>query len=197
MRPSAVGYGAGDRDLGDDPNFLMMILGESALAAADVGGERETLVLEFNVDDETPQALAFASERLFEMGAQEVYTTPVHMKKGRSGHQVTVLAEPDRLDTMASVVLEETSTLGLRYRRVGRIELERSRVQVKTRYGTVRVKVGHLDGRPLQVWPEYDDCAAVARRNEVPLKEVQQAALETWRKRAGGRAGRGRGGRSK
>jgi uncharacterized protein (TIGR00299 family) protein len=192
MRPTAVGYGAGDRDLGDDPNFLMMILGESALGAAGAGGEAEALVLEFNVDDATPQALAYATERLFREGAFEVYTTPVHMKKGRSGHQITVLAEPDRLETLAAVVLEETTTLGLRYRRVERIELERSSVKVKTRYGTVRVKVGRLDGRPVQAWPEYDDCAAIARRKEVPLKEVQQAALETWRRRTGGGGGRSR-----
>ena len=92
MLPSKVGHGAGDRDLGDDPNFLTMILGHSALAAARSGSDGEALVLEFNVDDATPQALAYASERLFREGALEVYTTPVHMKKGRSGHQITVLA---------------------------------------------------------------------------------------------------------
>ena len=189
MRPSKVGHGAGDRDLGDDPNFLTMILGHSALAATRSGGSAEALVLEFNVDDATPQALAYASERLLRDGALEVYTTPVHMKKGRSGHQITVLAEPDHLEIMAAIVLEETSTLGLRYRRVGRIELERSRVKVKTRHGTVRVKVGHLDGRAIQAWPEYEDCAAIARRRNVPLKEIQQAALETWR-RDRGRSGR-------
>jgi uncharacterized protein (TIGR00299 family) protein len=185
MRPTAVGYGAGDRDLGEDPNFLTMILGEETGASAvdDPGGGAETLVIEFNVDDAPPQVLAYASERLFAGGALEVYTTPIQMKKGRSGHQLTVLAPPDLLDRLASIVLEETTTLGLRYRRVGRIELDRELSAVTTPYGKVRIKVGSLDGRAVQAWPEYEDCAALARRRKIPLKEVQQAAVAEWRRR--------------
>jgi uncharacterized protein (TIGR00299 family) protein len=190
MRPTAVGYGAGDRDLGDDP-----ILGEDTLALPDPGSE--ALVIEFNVDDAPPQVLAYASERLLHEGALEVYTTPVQMKKGRSGHHITVLARPDDLERVASIVLRETTTLGLRYRRVGRIEIERSLSTVKTPYGRVRVKVGHLAGREVSAWPEFEDCATLARRHGVPLKEVQSAALGAWRKRSRARTpARGRGGRA-
>lgn len=195
MQPTSVGYGAGDRDMGDDPNFLTMILGEDSLAAPDPG--REALVIEFNVDDAPPQVLAYASERLLHEGALEVYTTAVHMKKGRSGHHVTVLAVPDQLERLASIVLRETTTLGLRYRRVGRIEMARSLSTVTTPYGRVRVKVGRLDGREVSAWPEFEDCATIARRRGVPLKEVQGAALAAWRSRPRGKpAPRGRGKRA-
>ena len=183
MRPGDVGYGAGDRDLGEDPNLLRLILGEAEetpLGPLSSEGH-EALVIEFNVDDAPPQVLAYAAERLFEEGALEVYTAPVQMKKGRTGHQVTILARPADLNTLASVTIRETTTLGLRYRREGRIELDRRMERVNTPYGSVQVKVGSLNGRVVQSWPEYEDCAALARERHVPLKEVQQAALSAYR----------------
>lgn len=181
MRPTAVGYGAGDRDFPERPNLLRMTLGEASRAVAR-DGEGQALVLEFTVDDATPQLLAFAGERLFEAGALDVYTTPVHMKKGRSGHLVTVLARPGDLNALASVALAETTTLGLRYRVEGRVELERVFSRVRTAHGAVRVKSGMRDGVELHAWPEYEDCAAAARRSGVTLHEVQMAALEAHRR---------------
>jgi uncharacterized protein (TIGR00299 family) protein len=179
----AVGHGAGDHDFPDRPNVLRMLLVEadSFAVPAAPAGDGGVLVLEFNVDDEMPQRLAYANERLFEAGALEVYTTPVLMKKGRTGHQVTVLARPEDRDELASIILRETSTLGLRYRTEGRIELDRAIRKVATPYGPVRVKVGSGAGVPTRAWPEYEDCAALARRLEVPLRDVQQAALDAYR----------------
>jgi uncharacterized protein (TIGR00299 family) protein len=183
MKPEAVGHGAGDRELEGRPNVLRMILGRAdeetaQVAAADRG---RTLAIEFTVDDAPPQVLAYAVERLFAAGALEVFTAPVQMKKGRSGHNLTVLARPDRLNELAAVAFRETTTFGLRYRLESRIELERSHTRVNTSYGAVRVKTGRLDGTQVQAWPEFEDCATLARRNGVPLKEIQQAALEAYR----------------
>ena len=184
MRPSAVGYGAGSRELEGHPNLLRMTLGEALSATAAAGSnDDESMVIEFTVDDATPQVLGFATERLFEAGALEVYTTPVLMKKGRAGHQVTALVRPDKLDAVAETAFRETTTLGLRYRTESRIELERAQARVRTRFGVVPVKTGRLGGTEVQAWPEYDDCVALARRHGVPLKEVQLAALEAFRKR--------------
>jgi uncharacterized protein (DUF111 family) len=141
-------------------------------------------VLSANLDDATPQTLAYACERLFEAGALEVYTTPVLMKKGRAGHALTVLGRPEDLERLASVVLRETTTLGLRHRVDRRIELERTLETVATPHGKIRVKVGTREGTILQAWPEYEDCAAAARRADVTLRDVQTAALEAWRRRA-------------
>lgn len=182
MRPVGVGYGAGDRDLGEQsPNMLRMIVGESAgVVRGGTAVEGEVAVLECTVDDATPQVLAFAAEQLLHAGALDVFTSAVTMKKGRPGHHITVLARPDRLLSMARLLLHETSTLGLRFRLERRLELRRTSRRVQTGYGPVAVKVGELDGEPLRAWPEYDDCAALARRHGASLWEVQRAALEAF-----------------
>jgi uncharacterized protein (TIGR00299 family) protein len=172
-----VGHGAGTRDYADRPNVVRALLGEGAPAAREDGAGGEVVVIEFTVDDATPQALAYASLRLFDAGALDVFTTPVHMKKGRSGHLVTALAHPDAQDAITRTALTETTTLGLRIRRDERVELARTVEKVATRFGAIRVKVGHLEGREVHAWPEYDDCARAARRHDAPLLTVQQAAL--------------------
>jgi len=185
--PRAVGYGAGDRDLGEEPNLLRMVLGDDVAAAGDAGAG-EVVVGECTVDEATPQALAWAVERLREAGALEVLTEPVSMKKGRSGHRVTWICRPGEFAALARLVFAETTTLGLRYRSERRIELDREVRRVRTDHGAVSVKVGVLDGKVVQAWPEYDECAALARKRGVPLVEIQQAALAAFR--VGQRRGR-------
>lgn len=174
MRPLAEGYGAGARDLGSSPNALRMTLGtvDGTHATAEV------VVLECNVDDATPQCVAHAMERLLEAGALDAFTTAVTMKKGRVGHQLTVLGRTDTAQRLVDLMLKETTTLGVRFRTELRVELERSVERVETRYGKVPVKIGARHERVLRVWPEYESCAALAARHDVSLWEVQRAALE-------------------
>ena len=182
LRPIAIGHGAGSRELGEVPNMLRMILGEREASVPRLAGsEDEVAVLECTLDDATPQAVAYASQRLLDAGALDVFTTAVTMKKGRVGHQLTVLGPPARGRELGLLLLEETSTLGLRHRTEKRWVLERSVCSVRTGFGPVDVKVGRLDGRLLQAWPEYEQCARLAGRHGVSLQEVQQAALEAYR----------------
>jgi uncharacterized protein (TIGR00299 family) protein len=186
MRPVSAGYGAGEREIEEQPNLLRMVLGEAddPLARAPA----EVVVIECTIDDSTPQSLAYATERIFEAGALDAFTGAVTMKKGRTGHRLTVLARPDDWEELARAILEETSTIGLRVRTEARIELERTVRKVRTRYGTLRVKLASQGDRLLQAWPEYEDCAALARRHGVPLTRVQQAALRAVeRTRRGGK----------
>jgi uncharacterized protein (TIGR00299 family) protein len=173
------GYGAGTREFPGRPNVLRMMLGESG--GSGVGGE--LLVLECTLDDTVPQVIAHASRRLLDEGALDVWTTPVQMKKGRSGLMVTVLAREEPFQKLAGILLEETGSLGLRYRRESRLELERETTTVRTRYGTIRIKTGLIAGRPARSWPEYEDCAEAARTRNVPLREVQDAALLAWNRK--------------
>jgi len=183
MRPLAVGYGAGSHTFEDSTNALRAILGEADPVTATLNmAQEEVAVLVCTLDDATPQAVAFATRRLFDAGALEVFTTSVTMKKGRVGHQLTVLGRPDDLERLTEVLLTETSTLGLRFRMERRIVLDRAFRRVETSYGPVDVKVGSLRGRVLQVWPEYDACAALAERHGVTLWQVQQAALVAYEK---------------
>jgi uncharacterized protein (TIGR00299 family) protein len=166
-----VGHGAGTRDYPERPNVVRALFGEGPIAdrAAAAAATPTVHVVEFTVDDATPQVLAYAIERLFAAGAIDAHTTPVHMKKGRVGHQVTALAHAEQLDDVARIALTETTTLGLRIRRDERLELDRTVERVATPYGAIRIKVGWLDGVEVHAMPEYEDCAAAARKRGVAL----------------------------
>jgi hypothetical protein len=185
MTLRAIGHGAGSRDFPERPNVVRAILGDRAAMPVEraIDAAPEVLVIEFTLDDATPQLVAYAAERLHEAGALDVHVAPVQMKKGRSGHLVTILARPDRFDAITRAALAETTTLGLRYRREGRVELDRGVERVTTPFGPIRVKTGRLDGVELHAWPEYEDCAAAARKHNVGLLAVQQAALAARGKR--------------
>jgi len=184
MRPRKIGYGAGGRDLDGTPNAMRLVLGDSPrthdTAVADA---HEVEVIECTLDDATPQLLAFVAERLLEAGALDVFMTPVLMKKGRPGQTLTVLARPDRHAELTALILRETPTLGLRWRTETRVELSRERVEVTTRFGKIGIKQATLDGQPAKAWPEYEECATLALRHDVPLREVQQAALRAHQRR--------------
>ncbi|HZN55731.1 MAG TPA: nickel pincer cofactor biosynthesis protein LarC [Candidatus Polarisedimenticolaceae bacterium] len=179
MTLSRVGHGAGARDYPERPNVVRALLGARRAGAA----ASEVVVVELTLDDATPQLIAYAVERLFAAGALDVQTTSVQMKKGRSGHNLTVLARPEAFDAVSRAALSETTTFGLRFRREERIELDRSTQTVATRFGRVRLKIGRLDGVEIRAEPEYDDCAAAARKHGVSFDAVHRAAVAARRGR--------------
>jgi uncharacterized protein (TIGR00299 family) protein len=177
MRPLASGTGAGARDPSDRPNVVRAVLGEERDPAEGGRAHPTVVTIECAVDDATPQAVAWALERVREAGALEAYALPATMKKGRPGHHLTVLVRPGGEEGIASLLLRETTSLGVRFRTESRVELARRVESVRTRWGPVRVKIGSLDERDVNAWPEYEDCAAVARAHGVPLADVQREAL--------------------
>jgi uncharacterized protein (TIGR00299 family) protein len=172
MRVERIGYGAGEREVADRPNLLRVLVGVGDSAA----GVDSLLVLETNLDDFNPELYGHVMERLFTDGARDVFFTPIHMKKNRPGVLLSVLADPDRRDRLAATLFAETSTLGVRVHSVERLRIQREGREIETRYGRVRVKLGHdLEGY-VNVSPEYEDCRRVAVANGVPLKVVYQEA---------------------
>jgi hypothetical protein len=186
--PGRIGYGLGTASWPDRPNVLRMTLGEEVAAAAlprpgpaGEAGAAALWVLETNLDDCPGQLVARALEAALEAGALDAWAAPVTMKKGRPGVLLSALVEEPRRAAVTRVLLEETTTLGVRRHAVERDALERTLVTVETRYGPVRVKVGSAEGRELGAHPEYEDCLARAREHGVPVKEVMAAALATHR----------------
>jgi pyridinium-3,5-bisthiocarboxylic acid mononucleotide nickel chelatase len=167
----ALGYGAGTKDFPDRPNLVRVVIG----TAEERDGE--VVLLETNLDDLLPELVPDAVERAFAAGALDVWTTPAQMKKGRPGIVLSALARPARETEVATALLEETTALGVRVARLGRYELEREERVVDVDGGTVRVKIGRLGGRIVNVAPEHDDCAALARSTGRPVKSVWAAAL--------------------
>ncbi|MDI6873543.1 MAG: nickel pincer cofactor biosynthesis protein LarC [Actinomycetota bacterium] len=179
MRIQAVGYGAGDRDL-EIPNVLRGFLGERELVARGRTRERR-MVFSANIDDMNPEIYPYVMERLFEAGAEDVWLSPIQVKKSRPAVTISVLAPPSREEEIKEVIFAETKTLGIRIEEVDKEYLDREVLEVSTDYGPVRVKVARHEGRPLNVAPEYEDCRRAALRSGVPLKEVYAAAEEAAR----------------
>jgi uncharacterized protein (TIGR00299 family) protein len=176
MRVEQVGYGAGDRDVPELPNVVRLLLGRS-----DGDGPLERLqVVEFEVDDMNPQIFGVLMDRLYEVGALEVYYAPIQMKKNRPGVLVTVLAPPERREAVAELVFRETTTLGVRFSEVWRERLERELRRLDTPIGSVRIKLARRGGQIVNVAPEFEDCARLAAEHRLPVKEVQALVLKAY-----------------
>ncbi|MFQ5776388.1 MAG: nickel pincer cofactor biosynthesis protein LarC [Terriglobia bacterium] len=171
MTVSAVGYGAGSRDVKEQPNVLRVFLGESAEAARSAS-EPEVVVLEANLDDMSPLIGGYFMEQALAAGALDVFYTPVQMKKNRPGLVLTVICPPERADALSELIFQQTTTIGLRLYHAQRRLLERTFVTVRTPLGPVRMKLARLNGRVLNAAPEYEDCRRLAREKSVPLKQV-------------------------
>lgn len=132
------------------------------------------MILETQVDDMTAQAIAYTTEELLSQGALDVYTQAIGMKKSRTGILITVICPCDRQTICEQILFRETSTLGIRYRFQERKILFREIREVETEYGKARVKIARRDGF-CTIQPEYEDCARLARLNDIPLMQVQSA----------------------
>jgi len=179
MTVRAVGYGAGKRDLIEQPNMLRVVIGDRPDAATAFQTDTVHLI-ETNIDDQSPEAFGYLVDQLLAAGALDAYFTPITMKKGRPAYQLSVLAEPDAVEGLSALVLRETSTFGVRVSPLSRRKVAREVVRVTTRFGEVRVKVGTAPDI-LKIAPEYDDCRRAAELSGAPIREVYDAAIEAYR----------------
>ncbi len=187
MSIQQVGLGAGNLDLAI-PNILRLWLGEATDVGINVSNTSPTLetisVLETQIDDLSPQAIGYLFEALFAIGALDVFTQSIGMKKSRPGILMTVICLPENLLNCETVLFRETTTLGIRRYEQQRAILQREFQQVETEYGVVRVKVawtGNANNKVINnVQPEYEDCAELARKHNIPWREIQRIALQNW-----------------
>jgi pyridinium-3,5-bisthiocarboxylic acid mononucleotide nickel chelatase len=180
MRVEKIGYGAGTRNSKELPNVLRISIGESHGTESDglttSPNTDSVTILETAIDDLSPQILAYVTERALALGALDVMSTAVQMKKGRLGTLLTFLADDAQVPILEDLLLRETSTLGVRIHRERRSCLDRAHTTVLTPYGEIRIKLGSRSGEVLNAAPEFEDCRAAAAKHNVPLKLVQQAA---------------------
>jgi pyridinium-3,5-bisthiocarboxylic acid mononucleotide nickel chelatase len=180
MQLEKVGLGAGTKDL-HIPNILRLWLGKKETKKLD---EIEVVaVLETQIDDLNPQAIAYLSEALLQVGALDVFSQAITMKKSRLGILLTVICFLDKIALCESLIFQETTTLGIRRTIQERSVLKREIQLIDTMYGKIRIKVAYKDflNQPITIQPEYEDCAAIARQNNLPWRVVHQVALDTWK----------------
>jgi pyridinium-3,5-bisthiocarboxylic acid mononucleotide nickel chelatase len=169
--PQTIGYGFGAMQL-PWPNALRVWIGESTRDASEVG----EVLLSTNIDDMNPQHFALLVERMEAAGAVDAWLTPIIMKKGRPATEVCAIVPIGNREAVESAIIENSTTLGIRAISIDRTKAERRFASVTTRWGEVQVKLRGWKGRVIDVTPEYDDCVAIARTNDVPIREVSNEA---------------------
>jgi uncharacterized protein (TIGR00299 family) protein len=174
MTVDAVGIGGGTMDRPGLPNVLRAFVGEIR-ESAEIG-ETDHVVVECNVDDLDPRVLPVVIDRLLESGAMDASVMPIVMKKGRPGHLITALAPTSARGTVVDVLLRETTSLGCRSHPVTKHHLGRRMETVETPWGPVGVKLALAGDTVLRRIPEFEDCAALARKTGVPVRDILAAA---------------------
>ena len=164
-----IGYGMGKKDF-EKANCIRAYIGNTA------DNVEEITELVCNLDDMTPEAVAFTQQLLFEEGALDVFTTPVCMKKGRMGLTFTCMCRNEIKDKMISLIFKHTSTLGMRENTNRRYTLQREQKELQTKYGSVRIKNAYGYGVQKSK-PEYEDIAKIARERGIAIQDVVKEIL--------------------
>ncbi len=168
-----IGRGAGTKEFSEIPNILRVYYGD----AEAFDETKAVFIVEATIDDASPQLLAHFLERALEEGALDAALSPVVMKKNRLGTKLSLLVEGGRLDALIEAVFRETTSIGVRFYPVGRRVLEREFRTVRVGGEKIGIKLASLDGRTVNVQPEYDDLLKAARKTGTPLKEIAHRAV--------------------
>ena len=192
MTVEGIGVGLGGRNPEAFPNVVRIWLGttETAASPGESAAQKQgnIVLLETNLDDATGEILGYVQERLFDLGALDVWHTSIQMKKNRPGVLLSVLLPRELENDALKLILRETPTLGIRSRAVERFAAERRTEMLETEWGQVRVKIKYLAGEPVAASPEYEDCRQIALTVGLPLqviyREVESAARLSYLTRA-------------
>ena len=167
-----IGYGAGTRDLPEVPNLLRIVLGEKNNVDQD-----EVYIIETNIDDDSPEITGHVMEKLFDTGALDVFLTPIFMKKNRPGTKLSVICHLSDYNNMVSIILNETTTFGVRRYKVNRDKLSRDLIKIETKWGAIKAKRGYLRDKHVKTVPEFEDCKKIALAHDIPIREVYETAI--------------------
>jgi uncharacterized protein (TIGR00299 family) protein len=178
LTPQTVGYGAGTADPEGWPNVLRLFLGQEE-SESPITSER-IIQLETNIDDMNPQLYDQMMTHLFDAGALDVTLTPTMMKRNRPGTVVSVVAWPKDLQVLTTILLSETSTLGVRVQELSRTVVPRQAQTVRLPHGSVHVKIADLGNGQVKIAPEYRDCVALAERTKQSVQTIIDLARQTF-----------------
>lgn len=172
FRIQKTAYGIGNRQSAI-PNLLRVHLCET-LERLDKGDHS---LIECNIDDMNPELIDYIMDKLFAEGADDVFITPIIMKKTRNASQLSVLCSNKKKEKLISLILNETSTFGLRTFSVEKTALPREFISTDTRYGKITLKKAILPNGDSKFKPEYDEIAAIAKAHNKPIREVYREIM--------------------
>ena len=180
---SAIGVGLGGKDPESFANIIRVWLGE--ISSESVVMQSGSVLLETNIDDSSGEMLGYAKERLFDLGALDVWFTSIQMKKDRPGVILSALVPLEMESLAVDLILRETSTLGVRRRAIDRYVAEREIRSISTDFGEANVKLKFLNGVVVDVSPEYEDCRSLSLRTCIPLQDIMRKVRDAARNQLG------------
>ncbi len=182
--PERAGWGAGTAELPDRANLLRAVLGTKGHQTNHTSTEPSHTVLEANLDDITGELLAHCIEKLLTAGAVDAWVTPITTKKGRPAYILSALTPVAQTEQIATALLAESTSIGVRSYDVRRVERPRHHIEVNTAYGAIPIKVSSGPYGSPQIKPEFSACAAAAEMHNVPVRDVIRAALAAFEEQA-------------
>jgi len=181
MRIDTIGYGAGTRDLNEQPNVLRLLVGQSDESSGDVAWQEDSVwILETNLDDVPGEWIAHCAQCLQDAGALDVYLTPIQMKKNRPAVILGVLCRAADITALERIIFAETGSLGIRRWLARRHTLPRRPCDVETAWGRVAGKLATLADGTASFAPEYESCRQLAAATGRPLRDIYRAAQQAF-----------------
>jgi hypothetical protein len=168
-----TGYGLGNHVRPDhSPNMVRLYIGRETEAIE----AQEVEVIDCHLDDWAPETYPYLCEQLFAAHALDVSLIPIQMKKGRPGFLLRVLADNSHAHQCKRLILDETTAIGLRFRKERRWTLPRRAVTIKTRFGEMVAKEVDTPSGP-RIYPEYEECRRLAQEQGVAIQRLYHEVL--------------------
>lgn len=166
LNVSTIGYGVGHKKF-EKPNLLRTFICEEE-------EDSEEIVYEIsaNIDDMSCEIYSYLFDKILNEGALDVYAQSIYMKKSRPAYKINILVEEKDLEKFTNIILLETSTFGVRYNKYNRCKLDRKFIDIDTKYGPIKFKLGYYNGKLIKVKPEYEQCKSIALSLNIPIKEI-------------------------
>ncbi|MQG19273.1 MAG: nickel pincer cofactor biosynthesis protein LarC [SAR202 cluster bacterium] len=167
------GYGFGHKQVNGYLNLLTTWIG-----SVNPDSRKQLLLIETNIDNMSSEIIGFIQERLFAIGVNDVWTTPIYMKKNRPGIILSVLLDKDLESQVIEMIYNETTTLGLRMQTVLRDQLIREILPIESEFGKIDVKLKYFENKLVSFHPEYEDCKIAANKFNKPYQYIYDSVLK-------------------
>ncbi len=162
-------YGAGTKDF-EIPNVLR--ISEIELKESKNKKTNEIFLLETNLDDISGENLGFFMELCMNEGALDVFYTPIYMKKNRPAYKLSVITKRINIKSMAKLIFKHTTSIGVRFTKYRRFEMDRTFEDIDTKYGKVTKKILKYEDIEKESY-EYEDLKKIATENNISIEEVR------------------------
>ena len=136
--------------------------------------------LETDMDDCGGEMMGHVMNLLMANGAREVHYTPIYTKKNRPAYTLTVICKESEREKLENLIFSETTTIGIRRVEMERTILQREIQKKDTPIGTAIVKACTLPDGNIRYYPEYENVAELAERNQLSFRETYDRIRSYW-----------------